>query len=134
MKLTKLRNRIDYNKSDFGELGDYIKVEYVHQHISEAENDLKKKIEEPKKTLYDKIISRSESGFDCYYEKDVKEALREFINELDKQGDLSSYTRKKATEVFGEELLKWDVMFVTRSSYVVICTRVFVIVEEWEND
>ena len=62
-------------------------------------------VEKPKPTLADKIISRSESGFDCYYEKDIKQALKEYNEWLYEEPRSAIKICIKAKEIFGKQLL-----------------------------
>ena len=60
-------------------------------------------VEEPMKTLWDKVCEYEEDD-KLFSVKDVKEALKEYLESL-KQLD-GSFVYKKAKEIFGEEMLK----------------------------
>jgi hypothetical protein len=79
---------------------------------------MKKEVEEPKQTLWDKkqggCINHRDGNYQEYFKPDdVKQALKEFLNNLKPQGHnldsdscLSSENYKLAKEIFGEEMLK----------------------------
>ena len=66
-------------------------------------------VEEPKKTLWDKVCEYEEDD-KLFSVKDVKEALKEFIKHIgivaDAEGTDIIYVLQKAKEIFGEEMLK----------------------------
>jgi hypothetical protein len=88
----------------------YIKDEHIYHTNGEECRTLIKFIEatdwevveEPKKTLWDKRTKNSPKFFEEYY---VREALKEYIDWL-KQNDMVMDYKRKAKEIFGEELLK----------------------------
>ncbi len=97
---------IDYLKSDRGKQKDFDDFLYYFRQSLE-ENYFRQSLEE-KKTLSDKKTNMSmETGWQ-YQEKDVKEALKEFIDWLEKQGVTFHPTDvpQKTKEIFGERLIE----------------------------
>ena len=61
-----------------------------------------------KKTLFNQLCNTypdDDYPVSVFCADDIKKALKEFIEVLNNQGELSCFTRQKAKEIFGDELL-----------------------------